>query len=148
MRRTVLAVLLAGCLTGCTATSQETAGRTAVTGSPSAAPAPTATATLPPLPGRAAPATRFAVGARTLALSRGPDRPLPTTLWYPAGGAFGGPARPGAPPASGRFPLVILSHGLGGSPEFYAPIGTRWAAAGFVVAAPAYPHTKNGAGDF
>jgi dienelactone hydrolase len=69
-------------------------------------------------------------------------------VWYPAQGVAGGAARSGAAPASGRFPLILLSHGLTGLPAYFAPAGTRWAAAGFVVAAPAYPHTKHGAPHF
>ncbi|MBQ1013674.1 chlorophyllase, partial [Micromonospora sp. M51] len=40
---------------------------------------------------------------------------------------------------------VMFSHGLGGRPDDYATLLTRWAAAGFVVAAPAFPHTSRGA---
>jgi poly(3-hydroxybutyrate) depolymerase len=40
---------------------------------------------------------------------------------------------------------VIFSHGLGGRPADYAPLLAFWAAAGFVVAAPAYPNTSTGA---
>jgi dienelactone hydrolase len=98
---------------------------------------------------QAAPAQPFAVGYRQLALSRGSDRPLPTTLWYPAtGGAVTGTAKAGAAPSSGRFPVVLLSHGLRSLPSDLAAFGTRWAAAGFVVAAPAFPHTKRGTGSF
>ena len=43
---------------------------------------------------------------------------------------------------------MLFSHGLHGSPERYAPAAASWAAAGFVVALPAYPHTSVGAGDF
>jgi fermentation-respiration switch protein FrsA (DUF1100 family) len=67
------------------------------------------------------------------------------TLWYPAGGNADGPARSGARPASGRFPLVLFSHGLTGAPADYRELLVRWAAAGFVVAAPAYPHTSGDA---
>ncbi|NJC81314.1 alpha/beta hydrolase family protein [Planosporangium mesophilum] len=114
------------------------------TGAPGAAPA----SALPPLRGRPAPAKPFAVGVRDLALTRGADRPLPTTVWYPADGAPDGGTRPGAGVAPGRFPLVLLSHGLTGLPQALAPVAIRWAAAGFVVAAPAYPHTKYGAPRF
>ncbi|WP_412737280.1 hypothetical protein [Krasilnikovia sp. MM14-A1259] len=58
------------------------------------------------------------------------------------------PARPGAAPAAGRFPLVLFSHGLSGTPERYAPLAATWAATGFVVAVPAYPHTCAGAPRF
>lgn len=85
-----------------------------------------------------APDRTYPVGVRTLALSRG-SRPLPVLLWYPAQGDDVAP---------GRFPLVLFSHGLHSLPELHAPLATRWAAAGFVVAAPAYPHTKRRAPRF
>jgi dienelactone hydrolase len=44
--------------------------------------------------------------------------------------------------------MVLLSHGLSSLPSDLAGFGTRWAAAGFVVAAPAFPHTKRGAPSF
>jgi dienelactone hydrolase len=98
---------------------------------------------------QAAPAQPFAVGSRQLALSRGSDRPLPTTVWYPATGIpVTGTARAGAAPAAGRFPIVLLSHGLRSLPSDLAGFGIRWAAAGFVVAAPAFPHTKRGTPSF
>ncbi|HTF10247.1 MAG TPA: alpha/beta hydrolase [Asanoa sp.] len=91
----------------------------------------------------------YPVGVRTLALARGPDRPLPTTVWYPAALSAG---RPGtgtvtrdAAVAAGRFPLVVFSHGLQSRPEDHVQMTTRWAAAGFVVIAPAFPHTKKNA---
>ncbi|GAA1841394.1 hypothetical protein GCM10009687_03400 [Asanoa iriomotensis] len=61
-------------------------------------------------------------------------RALKTTVYYPEG--------------AGRFPLVLFSHGLGGRPADYAPLLRRWAAAGFVVAAPAYPHTNGDTDDY
>lgn len=79
-----------------------------------------------------APDRTYPVGVRRLVFNRGP-RPLPVVLWYPAQGGQVAP---------GRFPLVLFSHGLHSLPELHAPLATRWAAAGFVVAAPAYPHTK------
>ncbi|HWH00072.1 MAG TPA: alpha/beta hydrolase, partial [Pilimelia sp.] len=84
----------------------------------------------------------YAVGVRQLALARGMGRPLPTTVWYPAAGVAGGPAQPGAPVARGRFPVVLFSHGLHSEPGRHAALILRWAAAGFVVAAPAYPYTR------
>jgi dienelactone hydrolase len=86
-----------------------------------------------PAPTVSAPQQRYAVAVRTIGFSRGADRPLPTTVWYPAEGRG---------PAAGRHPLVLFSHGLGGLPEDFAGLATGWAAAGFVVAAPAYPHTN------
>jgi dienelactone hydrolase len=98
----------------------------------------------PPSPGRtrSAPSGSFAVGVRHLALGRTVTRPLPTTVWYPAPGGARGGAEPGARVAAGRFPLVLLSHGLPSLPETYADVAVRLAAAGFVVAAPRYPNTN------
>ncbi|MDG4823068.1 alpha/beta hydrolase [Asanoa sp. WMMD1127] len=87
---------------------------------------------------------RYAVGLRILALARGPDRPLPTLVWYPAAARTGAVTRDAAF-AEGRFPLVVFSHGLQSRPEDHVQLTTRWAAAGFVVIAPAYPHTKKNA---
>jgi pimeloyl-ACP methyl ester carboxylesterase len=84
------------------------------------------------------------VGSRQLKVSRGTDRPLPVSIWYPATGEPGGPAHRGAKVAAGRFPVVLFSHGLTALPADYQALLTRWAAAGFVVVAPAYPHTGRG----
>lgn len=93
---------------------------------PSPVPAPPA-----PQPTTAAPdltEPRHPVGRRVLRLSRGPERPLRTLLFYPD--------------AAGLFPLVVFSHGLRGSPESFATALRSWAAAGFVVAAPTFPYTN------
>ncbi|MEV1111417.1 chlorophyllase [Micromonospora sp. NPDC049751] len=105
-------------------------------------PPPAATPT-PRVPAGSAPESAFGVGVRQLKLNRD-GRALPVTLWYPAAGKAGGAARRSAAAADGRFPVVMFSHGLGGRPEDYAALLTRWAAAGFVVAAPAFPHTSKG----
>ena len=64
------------------------------------------------------------------------DRPVPVTIWYPAISA-------GSPqPRTGPFPVVLYSHGLHSLPALHAELTTRWAAAGFVVVAPTYPHTS------
>ncbi|MEV4641562.1 chlorophyllase [Actinoplanes sp. NPDC049548] len=68
-------------------------------------------------------------------LTRGKDRPLPTTVWYPADG-------------DGPFPVIVFSHGLTSQPSDYASLLKRWARAGFVVAGAAYPHTSHGVSDF
>lgn len=95
-----------------------------------------------------APSQTFAVGVRRIELSRGPDRPLPTLVWYPATGIPGAATVSQAPVAEGPFPLLLFSHGLTGKPENYASLLIRIAAAGFFVAAPTYPHTSGGATDF
>jgi dienelactone hydrolase len=70
-----------------------------------------------------------------------PTRTLPTTIWYPAGGdPAAAPARDAPPPSvTDRFPLVLFAHGYNVTPAFYAPLLERWAAAGYVVAAPTFP---------
>ncbi|MCO8270013.1 dienelactone hydrolase family protein [Actinoplanes sp. TRM 88003] len=77
-------------------------------------------------------AAQGSVVSRLLELSRGADRPLPTTLWYPSA-------------LAGRHPIILFSHGLGGLPRHFAPLAAGWAEAGYVVAAPTYPFT-NGLG--
>jgi dienelactone hydrolase len=69
--------------------------------------------------------------SRTLNLARGVDRPLTTTVWF-------------TERITGRHPVILLSHGLGGRPAQFAPIATGWARAGYIVLAPAYPHTRAG----
>ncbi|MFG1989113.1 alpha/beta hydrolase family protein [Actinoplanes sp. NPDC048988] len=86
-----------------------------------------------PTPAPKAPARRFAVTTRRLALRRGADRPLATTVWAPKG--------------DGPFPLILFSHGLTADPGDYADLLSAWARAGFVVAAPAYPHTSGESGE-
>jgi predicted dienelactone hydrolase len=84
-----------------------------------ATPAPSPTVTSAPAPkatGRA-PAETYDVDTRQLRLSRGADRPLPVTIWYPDADA-------------GRFPVILFSHGLSGRPADYAPLLEHWASAG------------------
>jgi dienelactone hydrolase len=85
--------------------------------------------------GAPAPATGPRVVSRVVQFARGADRPLPTTLWY-----LSGPDGTGV--AAGKHPIVLFSHGLSGLPEQFAPIASGWAQAGYVVAAPAFPHTN------
>ena len=75
-----------------------------------------------------------------------PERTLVTTIWYPAkGNAKSATPRDGATPdRSGRpYPLIVFGHGLGGSPKFYEALLSRWAAEGYVVAAPLFPLTSS-----
>lgn len=146
-RRTVALLLAAGCATGALSScSAEPVGeappsRASATATPSAEPRPGTPSAEPrlessPVPARGeAPGKAFAVKTRELRLSRGKDRPLPTTVWYPATG-------------DGPFPVIVFSHGLGAEPSDYGDILARWARAGFVVAAAAYPHTSAGVADF
>lgn len=109
------------------------------------------------------------VGVRTLELrdlSRG--RRLPVEVWYPATGRYRGqdlnPARqdrfrllPGTPQlsqqavrdaaaASGRFPLVVYSHGKTGHRRDSSALCTHLTSHGYVVAA--LDHTGDTAGEF
>jgi fermentation-respiration switch protein FrsA (DUF1100 family) len=121
-RRTV-AVLLVLALTGSCSTDEPeppVAPASPAAPIPSSSPAPVA--------GRA-PDREFAVDTLKLKFSHGKDRPLPTTVWYPADG-------------DGPFPLVLFSHGLTSEPSAYQSVLSEWARAGFVVAAPAYPFTN------
>ena len=94
------------------------------------------------------------VGVREIAIpstERGGN--LAVTLWYPAdeGGkpitlgesAFfvGTDAMLEAPISTGRYPLIVLSHGagLGGTPQAMSWIATPLAKYGFIVAAPTHP---------
>jgi fermentation-respiration switch protein FrsA (DUF1100 family) len=95
---------------------------------------PTTNPAAKPRPKTTAPAKTFAVGVRDLKLARGTDRPLPTTVWSPT--------------AAGKFPLILFSHGFTARPSDYADLLVTWAKAGFVVAAPAYPHTAAGVADY
>ena len=72
------------------------------------------------------------------------DRSLVTTIFYPARGTVGPDPVADAPAdrSDGPYPLVVFAHGLGGSPAAYQGLLAEWAAAGYVVAAPAFPKTN------
>jgi dienelactone hydrolase len=80
----------------------------------------------------------YGVGTRSMIFSRGSGRLLPTLIWYPARGSGGA----GAPPARGRFPVLLYSHGLASLPIDHGQVAVPLAAAGFIVAAPTYPKTN------
>ncbi|WP_433055892.1 alpha/beta hydrolase family protein [Dactylosporangium sp. CS-033363] len=80
-----------------------------------------------------APTQTFAIASSQFTFTRA-GRTLRTVVWYPK--------------TAGRYPLVLWSHGLHGSPEGYAGVTQKIAAAGFVVAAPAYPGTNDKANPF
>ncbi|MEV6694238.1 chlorophyllase [Micromonospora sp. NPDC051196] len=146
MSRRGVSVLLAGALVasalvGCSADT-EPAPQASASVTPAVTAAPSASASAPAIPAGNAPASTFAVGVRQLKRNRDGDRPLPITIWYPAAGRAGGKPTNSPQAADGRFPVVMFSHGLGGSPKDYQALLTRWTAAGFVVAAPTFPHTS------
>ncbi|MGA5301996.1 alpha/beta hydrolase family protein [Nucisporomicrobium flavum] len=141
-RTAALMTAVALALTSCSANdggdpaTSPSAGATPSARQPStSSTAPKTTTSEAPVPVGAAPDHAFPVRVRKLHLSRGKNRPLPTTIWYPATG-------------DGPYPVVVFSHGLTGRPEDYASLLTRWARAGFVVAGAAYPHTSRGVADF
>jgi predicted esterase len=72
------------------------------------------------------------------------ERVLDTVVLYPTVGDPTGTALSDAEPAIDQapFPLVIFSHGLGGSPESYQPLLERWVSAGFMVVAPRFPLSR------
>ncbi|GGN03049.1 hypothetical protein GCM10010109_09230 [Actinoplanes campanulatus] len=78
--------------------------------------------------------TTTPAGTTEFDFNRGGDRPLPTKVWLPAAG--------------GARPLIYFSHGLTSQPDDYAELLTAWQAAGFVVAAPKYPHTWHEAPEY
>ena len=74
-----------------------------------------------------------------------PERTLPVLVLYPAEGApADGGATPDATPEPGPWPLVVFSHGLGGTGPAYATTLRAWASAGYVVVAPTYPLSSAG----
>ena len=80
---------------------------------------------------------------------------LLTTIWYPADAASveqpqwigppdsplfaAGRAAPAAAPASGKYPLIVLSHGTGGSALILGWLGSALASAGYIAAAVNHP---------
>ncbi|MEV8517273.1 chlorophyllase [Dactylosporangium sp. NPDC051484] len=75
-------------------------------------------------------AAQSGVTERTLQVANGADRPLPTLLVHPT--------------TAGRFPVVVFSHGYTRRPEDYLRLFRIWAGAGFIVAAPTFPHSVRG----
>jgi dienelactone hydrolase len=72
------------------------------------------------------------------------SRTLVTTIWYPAQGnaKLGTPVQGAiADRSGGPYPLIVFGHGLGATPQAYEGLLSRWAAAGYVVAAPLFPLT-------
>jgi fermentation-respiration switch protein FrsA (DUF1100 family) len=133
MRQRLLAVsaLAALLLSGCTSSPQPV-DRVTPTASPAASAAPKLASVLLPPP-LALPTSTASVSSQQVTYSRA-GRTLRTVIWTPDGVA--------------KAPAVLFSHGLNGTPESFAPLLKSWAAAGFVVIAPAYPKTTRGAADF
>lgn len=71
----------------------------------------------------------YSVG--TMTVSATGTQPFPIALWYPA--AANGTA---TAPLAGRFPMVLISHGSGGSERGHRSWAEQLARGGYVVAAP------------
>ena len=56
-------------------------------------------------------------------------RPLPTAVYVPEAGT--------------SAPLIVFGHGFCGHPRKFTRLFARWVDAGYVVAAPAFPHTND-----
>lgn len=116
------------------ATTRGTTDPTATTGAtgPGGAATDPGRAPGPPFRVRTIELTFVDTTRRTEAGSQTPERPerrLVTTVR--------------SPDAPGPFPLIVFSHGLSGHPDKFTKLLDRWAEAGFVVAAPAFPLTND-----
>jgi predicted dienelactone hydrolase len=67
-----------------------------------------------------------------------PGPTLPIAVWYPAIYTAAGPI---PDRAQAPYPLLVFSQGFDLSVDAYTSLLEDWASAGFVVAAPTYPHT-------
>ncbi len=101
-----------------------------------------------------APAAHAATGFREITLrGKDADHPMHVSIWYPTPSqatplllgetpAFiGQPVVKDAAPVAGPHPLVVLSHGYGGSWRNLAWLAADLVNAGYVVAAPDHPGT-------
>ena len=81
------------------------------------------------------------VGFAELQVPNGAEPPLTVGVWYPVDGppgVDGTVVLPDAPIAGAHHPLIVISHGGGGSLESHADTAIALARAGFVVAAPSH----------
>jgi len=94
-----------------------------------------------------------AVGFETASAPVPGDKPLAVTIWYPTDAPerptplalYSQSVAPGAAPKGHGHPLIVISHGTGGSNADHWDTARALAAAGFVVAAPT--HTGDTQGD-
>ncbi|MEZ5934813.1 MAG: alpha/beta hydrolase [Alphaproteobacteria bacterium] len=94
-----------------------------------------------------------AIGFRQITIDTGGSRPLNVALWYPTGddasaetvgenrAFFGIPTVPDATPDPRSHPLVVLSHGYGGTWRNLSWLAAVLVEHGFAVAAPDHPGT-------
>ena len=92
-------------------------------------------------------------GSRQFQLSADPGgSPLGALVHYPAAersaptwfGPYELDVSVDAPLAPGRFPLVLISHGSGGSPLLYRTVSLALARSGYIVALPKHPGNSLG----
>jgi predicted dienelactone hydrolase len=87
------------------------------------------------------------VGFQQLTIPNGADKPITVGVWYPTAVAASPQSlglqtqtvAPDAPVVDAAFPLVVLSHGTGGSFSDSYDVAIALAKAGFVVAALSHP---------
>lgn len=133
----------------CSATGATSVAKSVASTSTPASLSTAPTSTSPTKAGDVHDAGSFAVGSRQVTVvddSRStdawggrpelPQRTLPTQVLYPAEGDTESPeVTPNATPADGRWPLVVFSHGRGGTGPAYVNTLKVWASAGYVVLA-------------
>ena len=91
------------------------------------------------------PATRAnaSVGYQVASIPVAGGKPVPVAIWYPSAatpaeravGPFKQTVATNAPVTGRRLPLIIVSHGTGGSKEGHSDTALALAGSGFVVAA-------------
>lgn len=137
-RSTIAAVLLLAAVAGTTvglwrAGVLSAARRTGGSGptSTTAPPASSTTTTTEPPPPTQIGTFKVSTAALTVTVpgAAATESQVPTTVWYPV------------PPTAQRFPLIVFSQGYWEPVSAYSVLLEDWASAGFVVAAPGYPHT-------
>ncbi len=104
---------------------------------------PTTTSTTSPAQAQPTPIGAFSVGTTSLtttapAGTTGPGEAIPVEIWFPAADSRSGPV---PDHVGGPHPLLVFSQGYDLSVQAYTSLIGDWASAGFVVAAPTYPHT-------
>jgi predicted dienelactone hydrolase len=132
----LISIVAAVALTGCAASSSPSASTLTIPSPQAAVGAKHETFVDP---SRATPASGSVPGH--------PGRVLQTTIYYPANGTPQAAPVLDAQPDRGAapYPLIVFAHGFGSSLSEYQALLIRWAAAGYVVAAPLFPLTRSDA---
>lgn len=134
----------AGVVLGITLSIDAPSAKPTHSAGPGTSSAPTSTSTAPSSGESPTAIGRYQVASTSLEItepgttSASAGRMLPTNIWYPMGQEGGAPS---GLKARGPFPLLVFSQGYDLSVSAYESLLEDWASAGFVVAAPTYPHT-------